>query len=321
MSQDEDLSQSLTDAARIVIEKAKDHEFLELGKLLAEAGLFGVCAQEADAGLALPIAVAVPIMNVAGELHLRFPLAEQLLLAKHLSGTPFADALASGNKFSTVAWQGDLSSGWAGHAGYVNACDWVLIREQSAQGIGAVLIETQGQEVHTDATLDPEQPQYWLELQAPKILWRLSPASYAAFIQDAHVLSAAFAHGAAEGALAATVTHLSTRVQFGGPLTSKQALRHSLSRMKLAQEVSGAAINRVLVGNEYGEHRAAVATLVGTLRNAVYVIEKAIHLHGGMGFTWAIPLHRGLRSVRKLEAAFDLGALSKDLGKSFIERR
>ena len=89
--------------------------------------------------------------------------------------------------------------------------------------------------------------------------------------------------------------------------------------MKLVQEVSAAAIERVLVNNEFGEPRAARATLVGALRNAAFVIEKAIHLHGGMGFTWAIPLHFGLRNVRKLDAAFDTGALSTALGKAFIE--
>lgn len=46
---------------------------------------------------------------------------------------------------------------------------------------------------------------------------------------------------------------------------------------------------------------------------AAFVIEKAIHLHGGMGFTWEVPLHYALREVRKLDAAFGAGALSKEL--------
>jgi alkylation response protein AidB-like acyl-CoA dehydrogenase len=316
MSQDE----VLRDAACIVISKAKDQSFRDAANLLAEAGLFGLCAQEADGGMALALSPATQILNAAGEQQLNFPLAEQVLLAKYVSGSSFAAALTSGHKIGTVAWQGDISSGCAGHAAHAKNCDWLLVRESSSEGTGAALIDMAGQQMHVDATLDPEQPQYWIDIKSPTILWRINPEQYAALLHEAHVLSAAFAHGAAEHAMNATVAHLSTRVQFGGPLTSKQALRHSLSRMKLLQEVSGAAIARVLANNEYGEQRAAAASLVGSLRNAAFVIEKAIHLHGGMGFTWATPLHYGLRNVRKLEAAFSAGTLSQDLGRRFIER-
>ena len=57
--------------------------------------------------------------------------------------------------------------------------------------------------------------------------------------------------------------------------------------------------------------------LAGALANAAFVIEKAIHLHGGMGFTWEVPLHRALRAVRKLDAAF--AGLSRGAGLAFIQ--
>ena len=46
---------------------------------------------------------------------------------------------------------------------------------------------------------------------------------------------------------------------------------------------------------------------------------KAMHLHGGMGFTWEVPLHHALREVRKIDAAWGGGDLPQSLGRRFID--
>jgi alkylation response protein AidB-like acyl-CoA dehydrogenase len=311
--------EELADAARAAVADARQRPFGDAARVLAEAGLTGVCAREEDGGLGLPLAFAVPIVQVAGELDLHFPLPEQLLLARHLAGTHWAEALASGGQAATIAWQGALESGWAGHARHASACQWVLVPENTADGLGAALLEVASLTVEEDACLDPEQAQQWLQCGSARVLTRLAPPAYAALLHEARLLMAALAHGAATGALQATFTHVSTRVQFGRPLSAKQAVRHWLSRMKLVLDVSGAAIDRVLATDEYGQPRSSVTTLAGALSNSAFVIEKAIHLHGGMGFTWEVPLHHALREVRKLDAAFGAGALASAAGRSFIE--
>jgi alkylation response protein AidB-like acyl-CoA dehydrogenase len=55
------------------------------------------------------------------------------------------------------------------------------------------------------------------------------------------------------------------------------------------------------------------------LSSAAFVLEKSIHLHGGMGFTWELPLHYALREVRKFDAAFGAGALASQAGRDFIQ--
>ena len=309
----------LADAARAAVADARQRGFPEAAQVLAEAGLTRVCAVEDDGGLDLPLAFAVPIVQVAGELDLRFPLPEQLLLARHLPETPWAKALASGSQTGTIAWQGALDSGWVGHARHVSDCDWVLVPENTTDGLGAALLEVTSLTVEDDACLDPEQPQQWLQCASARVLTRLAAPAYAILLHEARLLMAALAHGTATGALQATCTHVSTRVQFGRPLSAKQAVRHWLSRMKLVLDVSGAAIDRGLATDEYGQPRSSFTTLAGTLSNSAFVIEKAIHLHGGMGFTWDVPLHHALREVRKLDAAFDAGALASAAGRSFIE--
>lgn len=311
--------EEFAEAAAAAISDALDRPQAQVASVLAEAGLIGVCAAEDDGGLGLSVAFAVPVAHAAGKLRLQFPLVEQILLAKAFAGTEQGAQLASGEKLASIAIQGDLAQGFAGPARHAQVCDWALVAEARADGIGAALVNLAGVAIEQDTALDPEFAQAWLQLSGAQVLARLSPSQYEVLQHELRLLLAAWANGAGEGALETAATYMSTRVQFGRPLSAKQAVRHWLARMKLVQEVSAAAIQRVLQTNEFEQARSSKTALSGALTNAAFVIEKAIHLHGGMGFTWEVPLHYALREVRKLDAAFGAGALSKELGRSFIE--
>lgn len=307
--------EEFAEAASAAIVDALDREVRDAARVLAEAGLLGVCADEDSGGLGLGVAYALPIASAAGRLLPRFPLVEQMLLAKAFSGCEPAAALSAGEKLATIAWQGTRAEGVAGYAAHAADCDWVLVQDDD----GAVLLEVAQTTLEADPALDPECPQYWLTLAGATVVARLDAAAYAQMLADARVLLAGFVHGAAEAALERTAEYTSTRVQFGRPLTAKQAVRHWLARMRLVQEASGAAIRRTLSTDEFGRSRQAEPALAGAIENAVFVIEKAIHLHGGMGFTWELPLHRALREVRKLDAALGSGRLFCTLGLAYIQ--
>jgi len=282
-----------------------------MAEVLAQAGLCGVMAAEDDGGLGLDLAFALPIAHAAGRLRLPLPLPEQILLARALAGTPQAAALAAGERLAGIAWHGSLQTG---HARVDNGlADWVLV----ADGAGAALIDASALPREAQAALDPEHPQTWIALAGAPVLARLDEQAWDALRRQAHLLLAEFANGAAEGALQAAADYMATRVQFGRPLSAKQAVRHLLARMRLLQDVSSAAIRRATQADEYGAPRDTRPALAGALANAAFVIEKAIHLHGGMGFTWELPLHRALRAVRRLDAAF--AGLSRDAGRAFIQ--
>ena len=282
-----------------------------MAQVLAQAGLTGVMATEDDGGLGLSLDFALPIAHAAGRLRLPLPLPEQILLASALAGTPQAAALAAGERLAGIAWRGNLQSG---HVRLDHGpADWVLV----ADGAGAALVDASALPRDEQAALDPEQPQSWIALEGAPVLARLDAQAWAALQRDAHLLLAEFANGAAEGALQAAAEYMATRVQFGRPLSAKQAVRHLLARMRLLQDVSSAAIRRATQADEYGAPRDTRPALAGALANAAFVIEKAIHLHGGMGFTWELPLHRALRAVRKLDAAF--AGLASGTGRAFIQ--
>lgn len=280
--------------------------------VLANAGLTGIMANEQDGGLGLDIAFALPIAHAAGRLRLPLPLVEHILLAQAFGGTSHAAQLAAGDRIASIAWQGSIETGRARLDN--GPADWVLVRN----GDTAALIDIHaGDGITPQSQLDPDHPQLWLSLEKAKVLARLDADAWAMLTSRAQLLLAEFANGAAEGALQATATYLAARVQFGKPLSAKQAVRHHLARMRLLQDVSSAAIRRALRRDEFGCCRDARPTLTGTIANAAFVIEKSIHLHGGMGFTWELPLHRALRVVRKLDAAFS--GQSQHIGHTFIQ--
>ena len=298
------------------ITDAQSRSFRDAAQVLANAGLCGVCGPENAGGLELGIEFALPIVAEAGRLRLQWPLLETILIAKALGNSPLAAELVAGTRVATWALQGSLQEKFAGHARYAKDCDWVLVAD--GQGGGA-LLDLSSVEVQKDEALDPENPQSWLMLDNAKVLAELDAATLASVQRDSHILIAGFVNGAAEGALATTADYMSTRVQFGRPLSANQAVRHLLARMRLLQEASNAGVQRVISTDEFGDRRNTRPVLANALASAAFVLEKAIHLHGGMGFTWELPLHYSLREIRKFDAAFGSGALARQVGLDFIQ--
>ena len=306
--------EEFAEAAAAAVNDVLGRDFRDTAAVLAAAGLFGVCAQEERGGLGLELAFGVPVCEAAGSLQLHFPLVEQMALAKAFADTDIAQALIAGEKIATIAWQGSLAQSTATHANYADTCDWVLVADEE----GASLLEVGSLRMQANGTMDPEYPHFELDLANAVVKARLSAAAFAALKDDALVLSAGFINGLSAEALARTAQYMSTRVQFGRPLSAKQVVRHTLARMQLLHETSKAVLRRALLNNEFGQARNVAPAFSGALGNAIFIIEKAIHLHGGMGFTWELPLHYSLKEVRKIEAAFNNGRRLEDLGAQFI---
>lgn len=315
--QDNDLKpEEFGQAAAAAIVDAQSRSFREAAQVLAAAGLCGVCAADEAGGLALGIDFALPIVAEAGKLRLQWPLLETMLVAKALGDSPLATELVAGARVATWALQGSVRDKLAGHARHAEHCDWVLVADGAG---GGALLDMSSVELLSDAALDPEHPQSWLVLDNARVLATLDATVFSALQRDGQILIAGFANGAAEGALVATAEYMATRVQFGRPLSAKQAVRHLLARMRLLQEASLAGIERVLRTDEYDSVRRIEPVLCNAIANAAFVLEKALHLHGGMGFTWELPLHHALREVRKFDAAFGSGALASQAGRDFIQ--
>jgi len=191
-----------------------------------------------------------------------------------------------------------------------------LILVQTTTGAALVDATAPGVTIRAGDGLDVETPECEVVLTGAEPLATLDASAVAGIEQGAQLLRAAAIGGAVETCLAATVAYTSTRTQFGKALVSFQALRHAMSRQKLAAEHIGAAIARSLM---YPDDRLArAATFAAATRFGAAAVESALQLHGGMGFTWDIPIHRHLRSIRTWEAQGDAAGLHRRLAADLL---
>lgn len=285
--------------------------------LLAEAGLTGILASEDAGGMGLPLDFAVPVLTAAGAGFLAAPLLETMLLARAFCGKhdALAGDIAAGRVAATIAWAGEIDgNGRVGRAPLAADCERVLVFRTD----GSAVLVTLGSGAVAEAasTLDTERPEADIvvaEATGPA----LSPGRAARLKADALILRAAMILGAAEDCLSRASAYAQERVQFGKPLSAYQAIQHHLARDCLAVETIRNSIARSLSPHCARPEAAARATFIGAAQLGARVAESAIQVHGGMGFTWEVPLHRHLRLVKTLaaqgEAAHLIDAVAEDL--------
>jgi alkylation response protein AidB-like acyl-CoA dehydrogenase len=110
-----------------------------------------------------------------------------------------------------------------------------------------------------------------------------------ALTASAAVLVAADALGAAQRMLDLTVEYVGQRVQFGVPVGSFQAVKHAAAEMLVSIEGTRAAVHYAAWAVGAGEPGAEVDAWVAkarAARAASAVADKALFLHGAVGYTW-----------------------------------
>ncbi|WP_433059088.1 acyl-CoA dehydrogenase family protein [Dactylosporangium sp. CS-033363] len=124
-------------------------------------------------------------------------------------------------------------------------------------------------------------------------------AGVAAIRQGAILGMSAECVGAAERALEMTVEYVKVRTQFGRPIGSFQAVKHKCADLLVALERARSALS---VAVRSVQHNDAIGrrpeSLAGLAVARMYcgrvgaeITREAIHLHGGIGFTWEHPAH------------------------------
>jgi alkylation response protein AidB-like acyl-CoA dehydrogenase len=106
----------------------------------------------------------------------------------------------------------------------------------------------------------------------------------------ANAIAAAELSGVLERALEMTLDYLKTRVQFGKPIGSFQALQHRAVDLHLHKEVAGAVLEESLAALDRRPDATARAAAASRVKArcadaALKVTREAIQLHGGIGFT------------------------------------
>ena len=113
--------------------------------------------------------------------------------------------------------------------------------------------------------------------------------------------------GLAARAVSMTTEYVTTRKQFGAPIGSFQAVQHKLAEMHLLAESMASLARFAAWAVDHSPVQAAFAArsaMVFAATHVAEILEGAVQLHGGIGFTWEYDLHLFLRRAKYIEMVY-----------------
>jgi alkylation response protein AidB-like acyl-CoA dehydrogenase len=136
-------------------------------------------------------------------------------------------------------------------------------------------------------------------------LWPL-PVDPSALNDRAAVAVACDSLGVAEAMLSATVDYVKVRQQFGRPIGSFQAVKHSCADMLVQTSVARQLVNAAVTQVAEGADASVASSMAKSYAcgAAVDVVGKAMQLHGGIGYTWESGVHAYLKRAMLNRALF-----------------
>jgi 3-oxochol-4-en-24-oyl-CoA dehydrogenase len=187
-------------------------------------------------------------------------------------------------------------------------------------------------------TRDPSRPWAALQFNGTAAQALDSVADAPAFAQRlrwrAAVLTAFEALGGADAALEMAAAYARERVAFGRAIGSYQGIKHKLADLYTANQLArvhawyGAwalACDAADASAARVPHAAlaevAAAALVSCTRAYTRAAEEALHVHGGMGYTWEADCHLHVRRARQLSVWLGSDLVwTLALGDSLVQR-
>lgn len=134
-------------------------------------------------------------------------------------------------------------------------------------------------------------------------------------LQLSIILMAAEQVGGAQRCLDVAVVYAKTRVQFGRPIGSFQAIKHLLVDLLLEVELARSAMTHAVgIADDYlrdpcertAARLAEAAALARSMCSDAYmrVADESLHVHGGIGFTWEHDAHLHFRRAKFCQLLF-----------------
>ena len=299
----------------------------EVWQQLGELGLLALNVPEPDGGMGAGGIETMLVCNAIGEGLLLEPYLSSAVIATHAIATmasasqraQWLPELASGDLIAVLAhdeastrfepmdirttatragegWRIDGRKTMVYHAqaaGLLLVSARISDAAKNETGLFAIAADSAGVHLHAGATVDSQRA-------ADIVLDNVQVSAAARIGTDIgnelqatldYGLAAlcAEAFGALEKILAATIEYSRSRVQFGVPIGSFQALQHRMADMLMhveqARSMSCLAAS-MCADADAGKRRTALSaakTLIG--QAARFVSQQAVQLHGGMGMT------------------------------------
>jgi alkylation response protein AidB-like acyl-CoA dehydrogenase len=176
----------------------------------------------------------------------------------------------------------------------------------AVDGSGVVSV-LEAPELHRLETIDPSRPLYDVRVDgvATPPLGTLAAADLARVIARATVALAAEQVGTARRLFSMALEYAKSRVQFGVPIGSFQAIQHKLADMSLDVERAWSAVYyaaMTLDADDADRGRAVHVAKAAAGEAAKHCAKDGIQIHGGIGYTWEHDLHLFMRRAFGTEA-------------------
>jgi alkylation response protein AidB-like acyl-CoA dehydrogenase len=136
------------------------------------------------------------------------------------------------------------------------------------------------------------------------------------------ILRAADMMGAAEASFADACAHVSTRRQFGKPLSAQQVISTTLARDHFSLTGAALSVEYAALAADVAQEDASNARDVAcsVAQDAcITAAENAIQFHGALGFTAAMPLHRRLRRIQTAADIYNAKTARANLARTLLE--
>ena len=293
----------------------------ELWRRITELGWQALLIPEEYDGLGLGLIDMTVVMEEMGKVPLPGPFFSSAVFATvaaiRLGATELLPDLASGAKRGTVAVDelavagdplaaiGTTATGSGTERTLTGlkptvpdgpTADWVIVVARDDEGLGAYLIENPS--IDAVPALDPTRELGRLALDGAAAR-RIGPdgdqtALIARIVDDAAVMLCAELVGASESAFELAAEYSKSRVQFGRPIGTFQAVKHiaaeMLQELTLARVITHYAAWCSDVDDDDRELSASMAKSFAP-EAAIAVTNNSIQIHGAVGFTWECPAH------------------------------
>ncbi len=313
------LEKESTEAAvRAAMETERGYDTRVWERAASEMALPGLAVPEASGGAGLgPVELSI-VMEEMGRVLFCGPYLSTAVLAVGALGaaakdSPILGEIASGKMIATLACgEGEQAltaakdgSAWRidGVAGFVpdgHVADVVLVAAREGNGLGLFSVESRASHLERKLlpTLDLTRKLARLSFSGTAAT-RIASGDATAAVERANALAAtalaAEQVGGAQRCLEMSTEYARTRLQFGRPIGSYQAIKHRCADMLVEVEFARSAAY-VAAFTAASDDEAAFKEAVDVAKS--YCSEAyfkaagdTIQIHGGMGFTWEHPAH------------------------------
>lgn len=322
---------------REVVDTADGFDRALWSEMATELGLCGLHIAEVDGGQGFSLIEAAIVAEEMGRALLPSPYFASAILAAsaiYEFGTAqeraeLLPAIASGETIATFAFS-EEAHGWdparisvkarASGDGFVLSGSKTYVPEAMVADVFVVIAVVEGQVgpscfwVKGDApglarsplvTMDQTRRQGLVTLNETPARAIGIPgegsAALAATLDIGSAMIAAELAGVAQRCLEMSVEYAKTRVQFGRPIGSFQAIKHKCSDMLVETESSkSAAYYAAWAAAEGRDELPVVASIAKSYcaEAAFHAAAETIQIHGGVGFTWEHDAHLYFKRAR-----------------------